>query len=37
MSLAVATINPDAVAETYIRQHIRLTAPGETVVVFLEG
>ncbi len=31
MTLAVATHNPNAVAETYVRQHMRLVRPGETV------
>lgn len=35
--LAIATQNPDAVAETYVRQHIRTIAPDATVVVYLDG
>ena len=35
MTLAVATHNPDAVAETYVRQHMRLIMPGATVGVGL--
>ncbi|WP_138466103.1 glycosyltransferase family 4 protein [Poseidonocella sp. HB161398] len=36
MTLAVATSNPMAVAETYIRQHMRLIAPGRTVAIGLD-
>ena len=35
--LIVATPNPDSVAETFIRQHIRMVAPGATSVVYFEG
>jgi glycosyltransferase involved in cell wall biosynthesis len=35
--LCVATINPDSTAETYVRQHFRRIAPGETVVLYVEG
>ncbi|MBY6069558.1 glycosyltransferase family 4 protein [Leisingera aquaemixtae] len=35
MSLAIATQNPDAVAETYVRQHMRLVRPGQTVGIGL--
>lgn len=34
---AVATQNPDAVPETYVRQHIRTIAPDDTVVVYWDG
>ena len=37
MTLAVATQNPNAVAETYVRQHMRLIRPGETVGIALSG
>lgn len=33
--LAIATQNPDAVAETYVRQHVRRLAPGRTALVGL--
>lgn len=33
--LAIVTIDPDAPAETYVRQHMRLIAPGRTVAVGL--
>lgn len=35
MNLAVATSNPDAVSETYVRQHMRLVRPGATVAIGL--
>lgn len=35
--LAIATQNPDSIPETYVRQHIRLIAPGKTVVLYFEG
>jgi glycosyltransferase involved in cell wall biosynthesis len=35
--LVVATPNPDSVAETFVRQHIRLVLPGETGVVYFQG
>lgn len=31
VTLAIATSNPNAVSETYIRQHMRLIAPGKTI------
>lgn len=36
-TLVIATPNPDSVAETFIRQHIRLILPGSTAVIFFEG
>ncbi len=36
MRLAIATANPDATAETYVRQHMRLIFPGRTVGVGLK-
>lgn len=36
MTLAVATSNPLATAETYVRQHMRLIRPGETVAIGLD-
>jgi glycosyltransferase involved in cell wall biosynthesis len=33
--LAIATQNPNAVAETYVRQHVRRLAPGRTALVGL--
>lgn len=35
--LAIATQNPDATAETYVRQHISLLFPGSTAVVYFQG
>lgn len=35
--LAVATVDPDAVAETYVRQHIFGIAPGNTSVIYFSG
>src|SRR6056297_1739899 len=35
--LAIVTPNPDSTAETFIRQHINLLAPGQTVVVYFSG
>lgn len=35
--LAIATNNIDSIAETYIRQHIRLIAPGKTAVLYFQG
>jgi colanic acid/amylovoran biosynthesis glycosyltransferase len=35
--IAIVTVNPDTLAETYIRQHIRTIVPGNTVVVYFEG
>ncbi|MFT6443651.1 MAG: glycosyltransferase involved in cell wall biosynthesis [Salibacteraceae bacterium] len=35
--LIIATPNPDSVAETFIHQHIRLTDPGNTGVLYFEG
>ncbi|MBC2717414.1 MAG: glycosyltransferase [Desulfobacteraceae bacterium] len=35
--IAIATQNIDSIAETYVRQHIRMIAPGETVVIFFQG
>lgn len=35
MTLAVATSNPNSVAETYVRQHMRLIQPGATVGIGL--
>jgi len=37
MTIAIATINPDSVPETYVRQHIRLIDPGNTVTLYFEG
>ena len=37
MTLAVVTQNPNAVAETYVRHHMREIAPGRTVAVALNG
>lgn len=38
MSLLVATQDPNSTAETYVRQHIRLIAPGRTVALgFVDG
>ncbi|MEM9422812.1 MAG: glycosyltransferase family 4 protein, partial [Pseudomonadota bacterium] len=36
MTLAVATNNPMAIAETYVRQHMRLICPGDTVAIGLD-
>jgi glycosyltransferase involved in cell wall biosynthesis len=36
MTLAVATRNPNSVAETYVRQHMRLIRPGATVGIGLD-
>ncbi|MFW2439055.1 MAG: glycosyltransferase family 4 protein [Arenicellales bacterium] len=35
--LVIATPNPDSIAETFIRQHIRLLEPGKTAVIYFEG
>ena len=35
--LAIVTPDPDAIAETFIRQHIRLIAPGDTAVIYFKG
>jgi colanic acid/amylovoran biosynthesis glycosyltransferase len=35
--LVVATPNPDSVAETFVRQHIRMVLPENTAVIFFEG
>lgn len=35
--LAIATTDPDSVAATFVRQHIRCIAPGHTVVAFTDG
>lgn len=35
--LAIVTPNPDSIAETFIRQHINLIEPNNTVVVYFEG
>lgn len=35
--LLVCTPNPDTVAETFVRQHIRLIQPGETAVAYFDG
>lgn len=35
MTLAIATSNPNAIAETYVRQHMRLVRPGATVCIGL--
>jgi colanic acid/amylovoran biosynthesis glycosyltransferase len=35
--LCIATPNPDSPPETYIRQHIRSIALGETVVLYFQG
>lgn len=35
--IAIATTNPDTVAETYVRQHIREIAPGQTAVLYFQG
>ena len=35
--IAICTPNPDTPAETFVRQHIRLIAPGNTAVVYFEG
>lgn len=35
MTLAIATSNPNAIAETYVRQHMRLVRPGATVGIGL--
>ena len=35
--LAIATNNIDSIAETYVRQHIRLIAPGSTSVLYFGG
>jgi colanic acid/amylovoran biosynthesis glycosyltransferase len=35
--LVIATPNPDSIAETFIRQHIRLIDPGNTGVLYFEG
>lgn len=35
--LAIVTPDPDTTAETFVRQHIRLIAPGNTAVVYFEG
>lgn len=35
--LAIATANPDAPAETYVRQHIRSLLPGRTVALYFQG
>ena len=35
MTLAIVTNNPTAVAETYVRQHMRLIRPGATVAIGL--
>ncbi len=35
--LAIVTPNPDSIAETFIRQHIRLITPNNTAVIYFEG
>lgn len=35
--LAIVTPDPDSTAETFIRQHINLVEPNNTVVVYFEG
>ena len=37
MTLLVATQDPNATAETYVRQHMRMIAPGKTVGLALSG
>jgi len=37
LTLAIATQDPNAVAETYVRAHMREIAPGRTVAIALNG
>lgn len=36
-TIAIIAVDPDAPAETYVRQHIRRIMPGRTVVVYFQG
>jgi colanic acid/amylovoran biosynthesis glycosyltransferase len=35
--LVIVTPNPDTVADTFVRQHIQLIAPGKTAVAYFQG